>query len=270
METKISTRQIDWNLNRMPRDLETVDAGHTVELKRAKELLPIWREFEYGFDIHTTSQEAPPILLTYHGINSKLVRGLPVEKVMDFSKIPMGELMCMCYYGTAEDREAQKVFMLEMGQHESEEAFDRAVACVRALLGNIGVIDREHEVGDKEMHVYEMDHEIFFPHESYKAVEIFPNFAEIKAGQLFAEGEGEPIYFREDGHVMMCPATGRPPNHKLEAAVFMSKPMQRIIIPVDAVSDAVIGHMADDFKRHALSEPSGPVAAGVLKSQGEG
>jgi succinylglutamate desuccinylase len=229
-EEKYFSRFIDINMNRLPDSLEA-SLSAQYEVVRAQELLPVWEDFDMGMDVHSTSVASDPMMLLRHGSGIDVVKGFPVTNIISgFSNVMQGNT-AMDFYGPRENR--AHTILLEAGCHESAEAFKTAIACVDALFCNLDIFEREAGKVVEEYNHYRVCASVLFPDETYKTAEIFPNFAFVTEGTCLATGSGEDIIAVEDGHVLMCFSTGKPPTPD-EEALFISLPVEKVVFTAGA------------------------------------
>lgn len=224
-DEKYHARFVDSNMNRLPESLEA-SLSNRYEILRAQELLPIWAEFNIGLDLHSTSVPSEPMMLLRHGSGVELIKGFPIENVISGLSGVMQGNTAMDFYGTKENH--AHTVLIEAGSHEEEEAFRVGIACIDAALGNVGITSNQVDDIIHEYNHYKMCSSIMFPDESYITSEIFPNFEFVSEGALLATGNGRDITATEEGHVLMCFSTGKPPSLE-EEALFISLPVEKVV-----------------------------------------
>jgi len=75
-------RFIDRNMNRLPRELASSTSDES-EIRRGIQLLPIWERFTVGLDIHSTSQEVAPMIVSRGDeIPTELIAGFPIQVII--------------------------------------------------------------------------------------------------------------------------------------------------------------------------------------------
>jgi predicted deacylase len=219
---KQRTRAFERNMNRLPRNLAACAPGEAYEIDRSLALLPVWQGFDVGLDIHTTSQSEPPMLCVTAATDPALYCGFPAEDViLGFDKAAR-DAVVLNYFGRP--GAASQSFSIEAGGHEDAASRQVAATAVRILLGNLGMT-APIETRPVARRLYRLSGGVFFPAPDYAMVEIFPNFAPIRAGQLLAQGPGPDLVAPHDGHVLMCPKSGRLSDIR-EEAVFLSAPVE--------------------------------------------
>jgi succinylglutamate desuccinylase len=218
-----SKRFIDVDMNRLPADTPQQGDRREYEIVRARELLPIWREFTVGLDIHSTSQDAPPMIISVGPVfHAELVKGFPIEIVItNIDRIQRGK-PATGFYGTND----AKVFGIEAGQHNAAEAGKVASICAIDLLINLGML--EGETGPQARYrEYKVVSSIMYPDDSYgtptDALKAFENFSQVGQGTLIARGNGSDIVMPMDGHVIMHNGKARPNDLKNEV-LFITEP----------------------------------------------
>ncbi len=221
---KQRTRAFDLNMNRLPRDLTARARGEAYEIDRSLDLLPVWRSFDVGLDIHTTSQSEPPMLCVTAATDPALYRGFPAEDVILGFDTAARDAVVLNYFG--KPGAASQCFSVEAGGHEDAASWRTATMAVRILLANLGMA-APLETRPMPRRLYRLSGGVFFPAPDYAMVEIFPNFAPIRAGAVLARGQGPDLVAPHDGHVLMCPKSGRLSDIR-EEAVFLSAPVEAL------------------------------------------
>ncbi|TKW61575.1 MAG: hypothetical protein DI628_02825 [Blastochloris viridis] len=227
MDERISTRGIALNMNRLPEDILTLHNDSRSEVTRVQELAPLWATFDTGMDIHSTSLESAPMIVGHPTVKAELIKGFPIDVLISGISSAMRLKPAFHFYGT--QRTDSSHLLIETGSHENPLSFQRAIACAEALLANMGLLEQvfaDDAPAVNYLH-YAVTSSLYFPNESYRTTEIFPNFAPITKGQILAAGNGAPLLAEHDGHALMCFATGKPPCLK-EEALFLSQPVKTL------------------------------------------
>jgi len=218
-----SKRFISVDMNRLPANAPRLENSEAYEVKRTHELLPIWSRFDIGLDIHSTTQDAPPMIISLGPVfHADLVKGFPIEIVIsNIDRVQRGK-PASAFYGTG----AAQVVAIEAGQHNSNGAGRVASVCAQALLINLGMLDgtvgapvsyREYKVVDS----------IVLPDDSYETpADAFPNFQRVEKGTLIARGDGSDILMPMDGHVIMHNGKAKP-SDVLNEALFITEPVRQ-------------------------------------------
>jgi|CXWL01.1.fsa_nt_gi succinylglutamate desuccinylase len=223
-EEKRHCRFIDCNMNRLPNNLFEEEDEKRYEILRARELLPLWRRSTVALDIHSTSQDADPMLIAIGGAAPlAYIQGFPITKIISNIDTVMDTKAVVEFYGS-EERPAS-AFGIECGGHERSESFGRAVDCVSSLLANLEMTDASISSSSFEYEEYAVDSAIFFPNASYECVQIFKNFEFLSKDQVIAEGDGEPIRAPYDCHALFAPSTKKP-THITEEVMFLTLPVK--------------------------------------------
>ncbi|MDE1925489.1 MAG: succinylglutamate desuccinylase/aspartoacylase family protein [Patescibacteria group bacterium] len=216
------TRFVDIDMNRLPSDM-AVSRQADSEVVRAKQLLPIWRKFDIGLDIHSTTAKAPPMLVVVGShLHHDLVKGFPISTVItNIDQVQRGK-PASAYYGRGNAR----VFGIEAGQHKSESAAICAKRCVIALLQNLGMLAGKSGKS-RQYAEYKVVQGVILPNESYETpADGFPNFGSIKKGTLIARGNGPDIVMPFDGHTIMHNSKKRPTD-PLNETLFITEPVRQ-------------------------------------------
>jgi hypothetical protein len=67
------------NMNRIPKGALENPNDHRYEIARVRMLLPVYAEFDAGIDIHSTTQEAEPMIIPLgSGLKPNLIKGMPI------------------------------------------------------------------------------------------------------------------------------------------------------------------------------------------------
>lgn len=227
-ERRRTYRFLDVNMNRLPHKLLTDQfAGddQPLEIKRARELAPIWLEFTHGMDIHSTTLDIAPMILTGRGaFHPELVRGFPITRVLtDIDKVQIGSPVFGFFGGKGEPD--VPVLEIEAGTHESMRSFERAAICAEALLKNLRMIDGSTKRAVQEYEVYEIFDTIVFPNKSYLPARTFPDFEPVKDGEVLARGRGNAIVATTDCVAIFGPDEILPWSNT-EEVMFLSRPMK--------------------------------------------
>ena len=221
-------RLIDWNMNRLPEDMLHLTNDKRYEVQRAQELFPIWQQLEVGFDIHSTTQDSPPMLIGGR-VPLKLVHDFPIEMMLTNIDVVQKGLPAFGFYG--QSKKEIPVFEIEAGQHEKQSSFKRAQECVGRLLRNLDMIDSRPLPGKKPMErpsrkllEYRICGSIFSPDKSYRCTRVFKNGEFVSKGTPFLTGNGKDIIAPYDCHTLFCPAD-RKPRSLIDEVMFLSSPV---------------------------------------------
>lgn len=222
-------RYIDVNMNRLPERTPALAGDSRYEVRRARELLPIWRQFDIGLDIHSMSQRAEPMIITRGtSFHRALFRGFPIEAVLsNIDRVQIGA-PAFAFYG----RKGRNipVFEIESGSHRSPDSFRRAAHCAHALLRNLRMLPGRPEPVVSKYRKYAIADSVVFPNRTFRLVKKgIRNFTVILRGTELArgmlKGKATIIRARFDGHVFFCDAKARPANIK-EEVMFLSIAVQ--------------------------------------------
>lgn len=180
------TRYLGVNMNRLPETTMLRSDAKAIEVKRARELAPVWDEFDVGFDIHSTLANVGAMLISRgNDLPVDLIKGFPIDII--FSNIDQAQIgvPAFSFYGKDKNK---PVFAIEAGQHTSAAAREVATACVMALLANLGMIDSPEglEMSPREYKEYVIPQNLMFPDMSYEFAENFKTFDTMKKGMLVA------------------------------------------------------------------------------------
>lgn len=227
-------RKVDVNMNRLPRDLATRTNDHRSEVQRALTLLPIWRTFSVGLDIHSMLLDFPPMIINVcPTLPVKLIRGFPIEIIAsNMGNLDMNRSAACGFYGPTPN--SIPVLGIETGQHERAEALENAKACVLAILRNLGMIAGRENLAPREYREYFVEDSIIFPDSSFelcdKLCKPFEQFQRTKKGEVLAlSDDGKRAFLSPfDGHALLH--TQRRRDDITEEAVFLSRPVKKIVV----------------------------------------
>lgn len=220
---KWKARFVDRNMNRLPKDTPT-SADASYEVRRARELMPVWERFTVGFDIQSTAKDSPPMLINSRGVfQRELVRGFPSAFDIVVSNIDAAQIgaPAVRFYGDA--NVDIPVFLIEAGPHEERTSFHRATECAVALLGNLNMIARNARTTIWEYTEYVIKASVVFPDDSYELTRVLPDFEFVPKGTVLARGDGPDITMPFDGHAVFCKQR-RKPDTLADEVLFLSLP----------------------------------------------
>jgi succinylglutamate desuccinylase len=216
-------RFLDTNMNRVPEEFNLEGQVYEeYEFKRIQELRKIWKEFDVAVDFHTTSQDAPAMVIANDTLPLVYVSALPISHYLEGMERAVKSNFLTKLYG---HKSSTDMYMIECGQHEDLSAFKCAAECFLSLIQSYRLTENVYELSsDEELQVYKVTESCFFPDASYEQIEIYKNFAAMKAGQVLAEGDGSPVVAPFDGHILMAPSVKKP-AYLTEETYFFSKPV---------------------------------------------
>ncbi len=223
-EERVRARFVDVNMNRLPDDLLKNNSHSSYEVLRTKELLPIFQEFEFGLDIHSTTQDSDPMIINLNGsLRTDLVRGFPIQLVIsNIDTVQIGKPVSSFYGATTNPA---SVLVIESGTHESPRSFKIAIDSTLALLQNLNMIEPVKEVTTHEHVEYYIDDSLIFPNKTFTLNKPLKNFEYLPAQTLIASGDTGPVFTPFDCHVVFCPQ-GVIPNSYDEEVLFYSRPVK--------------------------------------------
>lgn len=224
-EERRTCRFEDVNPNRLPENALTNLDDTRYEVMRIRALQPVLQQLDVCLDIHSTTQKSLPMIINLESdFSADLVRGMPIQTVIsNIGNVQNGK-PAVSFTGTA-DAPAIPV-AIEAGSHEDPRTFETAVSCGQAALRNLGMFDTEPQILAEEYHEYHVFDSIFFPDESYELVTLFPNFAELKAGDVIAISTTGGHEIRAPRDCCILFARDKKPDPKLlsEEVVFLAEP----------------------------------------------
>lgn len=226
-KAKQEARYIDTNMNRLPANVMRTKSKD-YEILRAQELQPIWKQFEYGFDIHSTRSKVSPMIIVPYHLDPKLIQGFPIETII--TKIVQVQINkpAIAFYGSR--RHSSHMINIEAGPDEASESFRCAITCAEALLVNLGLLSakKSPNLKTKNYLSYEVGASvIFLDKDKYRLQKSFLGFESIKKGQILAHKNKEPIRAPFDGHVLFGKKIGDP-IHPGEEILFLTRRPKKI------------------------------------------
>lgn len=223
-------RYVGVNMNRLPRNTMLLSDDSQSEIKRSLELRPIWNQFTVALDIHSTTSDTGPMIIS-RGKNfdriKDIVRGFPIKVLISNIDEIQKDVPAISFYGPTSG--TIPAFAIEAGQHTKPESFEIACSCAIATLQNLSMIPGTPETSIDEYEEYEIVDSIFFDDMSWDFVdEKFESLApKIIARQLLAKNKtGKELRAAIDGHLVL--PSGRRGKEKdiTEENSFISLPMQ--------------------------------------------
>lgn len=149
-----ATRYLDEDMNRVWDEASLNGDRDTIELRRARELLPIVAGADYLLDLHSMHEADPPIMMGGYCKKGELLArqiGVPEYIIMDKGHAAGKRLRD--YDGFGDKRSEKVAVLLESGQHFEKNAFPLALDVAARFLVAVGVAEKA-DVGR-----YLMDHQ---------------------------------------------------------------------------------------------------------------
>lgn len=204
---KEGARYIDKNLNRLPEKEALADSEH-YEFRRAAELLPILEEVDGVLDLHSTSSDAPPMLICVDEASARLVQ----DSLFPFSHV----ITNICEHISGKFliehcMQARLRILAECGQHECLEASQRAIDIALTFLHRMGLVE-DFQAPDKEKEVayYHVKQAVFLPKDcgEFRLRNLIEPFEFIEKGRVIAcNGTDKELEAPDSGYAIMCPET---------------------------------------------------------------
>lgn len=217
---KGAARYIDHNMNWIPRDLKAWE--NSLEGERIKQLLPILQELDGVLDIHSTSSDAPAMLLTCdeNGCRASACPSIPFQHIIhDIPRFLSGWFIIeLC-------EKAELKLLAECGQHECPEASSRAIEISISFLAKLGLVQptvKDALSKQEKKYDYYVKHAVQVPEGrgEYRLVKPIAPFEKIEHGQVIACCDTEELVNQYEGYAIMCPSTDGPLCSK-EALLFI-------------------------------------------------
>ena len=204
-------RFVDINFNRLPENCLDITSDQ-YEIKRIKEVYPIYTLFDFGLDIHSTRTDPRPLIINISDdLSHGLFSGFPnemVDIIANMAFIQTG-IPASSLFGGKE--KSIPILGIETGIHTAERAFQIAILCTLAFCRNCGVLFHSTKNKKKKWYqVYKVMSSVFYPDESFKTIRDFKAFEELTLdtvlgindmGQkIFAPIEGLSLFGNKNGH----------------------------------------------------------------------
>lgn len=220
-EENRASRFIDLNMNRLPEDTLSRTDDHRSEIRRAQALAPIWKQFEVGFDIHSTSQPSEPMIVEISAQGGHYMQGFPITKVIrNIVPVQLGK-PASAFYGASPDMVTLEI---EAGSHESPAALQLAATCMRSLLIRLDMASGSIQAVDEQKQIFEVCGSLLFPDTSYALTRFFPLCGNVQKDEIVAVGNGPDLVSPYTGHTLFAPKVPKP--YSIEEEVFFyTKPM---------------------------------------------
>ena len=214
-----ATRQVDENFNRLWVEKRLDSDEDSLELRRAREMRPVFDEVNDLLDIHSMSTNSPPLTLFWGNEKERrayLRTGYPAygvggpvhdagKRIIDYTP----------FNDTSNDKTAQ---LVECGQHWADYTRKAAIDTTFRFLVAMGVIDQAeadphlHDADPPRPQVLKVTHGLSTKTDAFKFVEPYIGLETIdKAGTIIAHDGGEPIVTPYDDCVLVMP------NHRVSA-----------------------------------------------------
>lgn len=219
-EEQQNARFIDLNMNRLPSDLLSYDDSCNIyEIKRAKELMPIWKKFDYAIDIHSTPQKTPAFIVEGSQPVDKISKNFPVDFILRNMLFIQKGVPAIGFYG----HKGVLSFGIEAGSHNDPKTIALTQDTIKDFFSKIGMLNIESKNSNKKFKIYNVERSIFIPNDSYEFTKDFPMFEPIKKGDVIAKGNGEDIVSPISGFVILAPKNLKHYNSKEESMFIVNE-----------------------------------------------
>lgn len=215
-EDRCACRFLEVNMNRLPEDLPKDDNRY--EVQRARELLPIWQQFDVGIDIHSTLLESDPMIIQRQKSDSLYTSRFPIKNVLtNIYDVQIG-LPAAGFYGNSNSY----AFSIESGQHESSEGPERVISCIKSLLNDLDMASFPQTTPIKQ-EVYKVVSSIVIPEYGYNFIKTIPCFTEVKKGTVIATNNKSQKISLDDNYISLFAPPAGPIPYTTEEAMFLAK-----------------------------------------------
>lgn len=220
-------RYIEVNMNRLPPHVTSEKQDNRYEVKRARELMPIWERFSVGLDIHSTLVPMDPMIISrgrdFESIEN-LIRGFPISTLIsNIDAVQIGIPAFALYGGQGH---SSPVFAIEAGQHTAQEGFERACICAESLLKNLDMLQGQARVVSTELREYVVEDSIIFPSMDFDFVKEFKSYQKMKKGDVLAQDtSGAEITAPFDGHLLLPTSKRGDQKDISEEVSFLTRPV---------------------------------------------
>ena len=219
----MAARYIDVNMNRLPKNLSRLTKDRRYEIQRARELVPVWKQFDYAIDIHSMTQNSQPILIVTKNLSQKMIRGFPMKAIIrNIENVQIGK-PAFAFYGR---NSRVEVVEIEAGQHDDPKSVNIATQSILAMLKNLKMIpDDTSRKTNSEKKEYVVVSSVMVE-KSMVMSRRFRNFERVRKGEILARTPEKEIRSPLAGHILMVPR-GRKVIKTDEEAFFLSQTMKR-------------------------------------------
>ena len=141
-QNPFSSRFVDEDFNRVWTPETLGGTRDTVELRRARELLPFVSEADYLLDIHSMLEPSPPVMICGpldKGIRFAFDIGIPEHVVSDTGHANGTRMRD--FGGFGDPKSGRNALLIECGQHWEHNAARVAWQCLWRFLKRVGVVD---------------------------------------------------------------------------------------------------------------------------------
>lgn len=209
-----ASRYLEEDMNRLWKTELLEGPARTVELRRARELLPHFRSLDFLLDLHSMQTASAPLLLC--GLTRKARRfarrmGYPATVVADAGH--PGGVRLIDFGAFGEPRRKPVAVLLEAGQHWARQSIDVALAGCLHFLRATDILDAElamrlaptRKAGRQRF--IEVTHAVtvrrgpFVFKDGFQGLEVIE-----KAGTVIATDGGEPVRTPYDHCVLIMPS----------------------------------------------------------------
>lgn len=207
------SRLVDEDFNRIWDDETLHGNRNSVELKRARELLPFVRQADYLLDLHSMHQPSPPLMLC--GMQQRAVQlaarvGVPSTLIQDPGHASGKR---MRDYGPFNAPTGNKVALLvECGQHWARESLEVCMQTTLRFLRTLDVLDPAFfagRLGDDPLpkpQVLRVSEPVTIKTRGFHFVKEFQGMEVVKkAGTVIAYDGDEEIRTPHDNSVLIMP-----------------------------------------------------------------
>ncbi len=209
-----ASRFLEEDMNRLWREEVLEGPAKTVELRRARELLPHYRSLDFLLDLHSMQTDSPPLLLC--GLTPKARRfarrmGYPATVVADAGH--PGGVRLIDFGAFAAPRRKPVAVLLEAGQHWARTSIDVALAGCLHFLRATGILDPELAMrlaptrGSGGQRFIEVTHAVTVRRGPFRFKDRFRGLEVIdRAGTVIATDGEDPVRTPYDHCVLVMPS----------------------------------------------------------------
>ena len=209
-----ATRYLDEDMNRLwiPEKLE--GSGETIELRRARELLPLYRSADRLLDLHSMSTPSPALMISTIRAKGRVLAkafGRPQFVVADRGHANGTRLIDFGRF--ADPADPAVAILLEAGQHWARVALDISYACCLEMLRVTGIVDERDieahmpDLEKPEQKLVEVTHPVTIKNGTFRFERDFTGLDIIEtAGTVIAMDGDEPVVTPYDNCVLVMPS----------------------------------------------------------------
>jgi len=224
-DEKKECRFVDINFNRLPENCLEINTTD-YEIGRIKEIYPIYQNFDFGLDIHSTLTDQKPFIINISDdLNHGLFADFPDEMediVANMVNVQRG-IPAVSLFG-GEDRNIP-ILGIETGIHVAGKSFEIAIKCALEFCRNCGLLPKSPgKTNIKKYKVYKVVRSVFYPDTSFATARDFAPFEQLTTKTILAENDkNEKIFSPVNGLTLFGNKQGHIPKTANDEEFFITE-----------------------------------------------